>query len=66
MGGYESYTLDPSESRQIQYNKLTVSEQGDVTAGMHRPLREGRPWRFPFSGVTEDAYEATDGQCVSH
>ena len=23
---------------------------------MHRPLREGKPWRFPFIGVGEEAY----------
>ena len=33
-------------SREIEYNKLSVSSHGDVEAVMHRPLRHGRPWRF--------------------
>ena len=65
LPGYETYTLDTS--REIQYNKLSVGQQGDVQATMHRPLREGRPWAFHgLEGVSDAAYEETDGQCVSH
>ena len=39
--GYETHILDTS--REIQYNKVSVSQQGDVEATMHRPLREGKP-----------------------
>ena len=63
LPGYETHIYD--SSREIQYNKLSVSQQGDVEAVMHRPLREGKPWRFPFPGVSQDAYEPTGGQCVS-
>ena len=58
LRGYETYILDTS--REIQYNKLSVSQQGDVQAVMHRPLREGKPWRFPFIGVSHDAYKQTE------
>ena len=37
LPGYETHILD--SSREIQYNKLSVSQQGDVEAVMHRPLR---------------------------
>ncbi len=64
MPGSETYTLDIG--REIQYNKLSVSQQGDVEATMHRPLREGRPWAFHgLEGVSDAAYEETEGQCVS-
>jgi hypothetical protein len=33
---------------------------------MHRPLREGKPWRFDLDGVSEDAYEQTQNRCVSY
>eukprot|EP00973_Karenia_brevis_P017496 2400948-Karenia_brevis.AAC.1 len=34
---------------------------------MHHPLREGRPWAFHgLEGVSDAAYDETDGQCVSH
>ena len=34
---------------------------------MHRPLRQGKPWAFHgLEGVSDAAYEETDGQCVSH
>ena len=39
LTGYETHILDTS--REIQYNKLLVSQQGDVTAVMHRPFRRG-------------------------
>ncbi len=65
LPGYESHVLDTS--REIQYNKLTVNQQGDVQATMHRPLREGKPWAFHgLEGVSADSLEETDGQCVSH
>ena len=38
-------------SREIEYNKLSISAQGDVTAVLHRPLRQARPWRFDFAGA---------------
>ncbi len=65
LPGYETHILDTS--REIQYNKLSVSQQGDVEAIMHRPLREGRPWAFHgLDGISADSLEHTDGQCVSH
>ena len=62
--GYESATLDPS--REIQFNKLSMGNSGTTQAAMHRPLREGKPWRFDMAGVSEDAYEQTEGRCVSY
>ena len=44
LPGYETHVLDTS--RPIQYNKLTVNQQGDVSATMHSPLRQGAPWIF--------------------
>ena len=44
LAGYETHILD--SSREIQHNKFSVSQQGDVEAVMHRPLREGKPWIF--------------------
>ena len=65
LSGYEAQILD--DNREIQYNRLSVSQTGDVEAVMHRPLREGKPWRFHgLEGVSEDAYQETDGQCVSY
>ena len=63
--GYESATLDTS--RQIQYNKLSMGSSGFAEAVMHRNLREGKPWAFHgMEGVSEDAYEQTEGRCVSY
>ena len=62
--GYESATLDTS--REIQYNKLSMGNAGTTEAVMHRPLREGKPWRFDLEGVSEHAYEQTEGRCVSY
>jgi len=63
--GYESATLDTS--REIQYNKLSMSSSGSTEAAMHRPLREGKPWAFHgMEGVSEDAYEQTENRCVSY
>ena len=54
--GYESATLDTS--REIQFNKLSMGSAGTVEAAMHRPLREGKPWRFHgLEGVSEDALQ---------
>ena len=65
MPGYETHVLDTS--RPIQYNKLTVNQQGDVSATMHRPLRQGKPWAFHgLEGVSADSLEETDEQCVSY
>ena len=65
LPGYETHILD--SSREIQYNKLSVSQQGNVEAVMHRPLREGKPWAFHgLEGISAESLEATDGQCVSH
>ena len=38
LAGHETHILDTS--REIQFNKLSVSQQGDVEAVLHRPLRE--------------------------
>ena len=62
--GYESATLDTS--REIQYNKLSLGSAGTTEAVMHRPLREGKPWRFDLEGVSEDAYAETENRCVSY
>ena len=53
LAGYESHVSDTS--RPIQYNKLTVSQQGDVSATMHRPLRQGKPWTFHgLEGISQE------------
>ena len=65
LAGYETHILDTG--REIQYNKMSVSQQGDVEATMHRPLREGKPWAFhDLEGISAESLEATDGQCVSY
>ena len=65
LPGYETHVLDTS--RPIQYNKLTVNQQGDVSATMHRPLRQGKPWAFHgLEGISEDSLAETDEQCVSY
>ena len=65
LPGYETHVLD--SSRPIQYNKLTVNQQGDVSATMHRPLRQGKPWAFHgLEGISEDSLAETDEQCVSY
>ena len=56
LAGYETHILNTS--REIQYNKLSVSQQGDVEATMHRPLREGKPWAFHgLDGISADSLE---------
>ena len=65
LSGYEAHILDTG--REIQYNKMSVNQQGDVEATMRRPLREGKPWAFHgLEGMSAESLEATDGQCVSH
>ena len=65
ISGYETHRLDATQ--QIQYNKLSWNDAGtDAQAIMHRPLREGQPWQFPFEGVSEDAYAETGDNCVSY
>ena len=65
LPGYETHVLDTS--RPIQYNKLTVNQQGDVSATMHRPLRQGEPWAFHgLEGISEDSLQETGEQCVSY
>lgn len=64
LPGYETHVLDTS--RPIQYNKLTVNQQGDVSATMHRPLRQGKPWAFHGIQASQDSLEETDEQCVSY
>ena len=65
LAGYESHVLDTS--RPIQYNKLTVSQQGEVSATMHRPLRQGKPWTFRgLEGISQDSLEETNEECVSY
>ena len=65
IAGYETHRLDTSQ--EIQYNKLSWNDAAtDATAIMHRPLREGQPWQFPFDGVSDDAYAETNGNCVSY
>jgi hypothetical protein len=65
LPGYETHVLDTS--RPIQYNKLTVNQQGDVTATIHRPLRQGKPWAFHgLEGISEDSLEETSEECVSY
>jgi hypothetical protein len=58
------------EVRQLEYNKETIAIRQDgsltVSALMHRPLRAAKPWSFGFKGCVPEAYEATEGQCVSH
>ena len=65
LPGYETYILDTN--RQIQFNKLSVNKQGDVSATMHRPLRHGKPWAFHgLEGISDDSLVETDEQCVTH
>ena len=64
LPGYETHILDTQ--REIEYNKLSISQQGNVEATLHRPLRHGRPWRFTIEGVSQDAFEDTDGKCVPY
>ena len=65
LAGYESHVLDTS--RPIQYNKLTVSQQGDVSATMYRPWRQGKPWTFHgLEGISQDSLEETNEECVSY
>ena len=65
LSGYEAHLLDTT--REIQFNKLSVSQQGDVEAVMHRPLREGRPWAFDgLDGICPESLEHTEGLCVSY
>ena len=53
LAGYEAVLLDTS--REIQYNKLSVNEQGDVEAIIQTTSRRNameitfRPWG-PFAG----------------
>ena len=65
MAGYESHVLDTS--RPIQYNRLTVNQEGDVSATIHRPLRQGKPWAFHgLEGISQASLEETNEQCVSY
>ena len=65
LAGYETHILDTN--REIQYNKISVSQEGSVEATMHRPLREGKPWAFHgLEAISGESLEATDGQCVSY
>lgn len=65
LPGYETHILDTN--REIEYNKLSMSQQGDVAATMHRPLREGKPLAFHgLEGISPESLEETNGQCVSH
>jgi len=66
LPGYETHVLDLTDTRRVQYNKLSVSQQGDVEAVIHRPLREGNPWDFGLPGICEESLENTQGRCVTH
>ena len=67
ISGYETHLIDATDSRRVQFNKLSVTEEGDVEAVMHRPLREGSPWAFHgLQGISEESLENTEGQCVSY
>ena len=61
-------TLDTE--RAVEYNKeeIIIQQDGSMTvdAVLHRPLRAARPWSFGFRGVCPDAYDPTEGKCVSH
>ena len=48
LPGYETHVLDTS--RPIQYNKLTVNQQGDVSATMHRPHEAREALGVPWTG----------------
>ena len=41
LPGYETYVMDTQ--REVEYNRLSISQQGNVEATLHRPLRHGRP-----------------------
>ena len=54
LPGYETHVLDTT--RQIEYNKLSINQQGDVEATMRRPLREGKPWAFHgLDGISQES-----------
>ncbi len=61
---------DTGEARKLEYNKETIAIRQDgsltVSALMHRPLRAANPWSFGFKGCIPEAYDATEGRCVSH
>ena len=62
---YEAAYLDTE--RPIEYDKQSMSVSGDFETTLNRPLREGKPFAFHgLDGVSEDAYEPTEGQCVSY
>lgn len=62
---YETHRLETRQ--EIQYNRLSWNDAAtDATDVMHGPLREGHPLRFPFDGISEDAYAKTKDNCVSH
>ena len=65
LPGYETHILDTS--REIQYNKISVNQQRDVEATLHRPLREGKPWAFHgLEGISAESLQETQDQCVSY
>ena len=65
LAGYETFLLDTS--RPIQYNKLSVTQAGDVEAVMHRPLRDGKPWNFHgLDGICPESLHQTEDSCVSY
>ena len=67
-GSQTRMTLDTE--RAVEYNKeqIIIQQDGSMTvdAVLHRPLRAARPWSFRFRGVCPEAYDPTEGKCVSH
>ena len=67
-GSQTRMTLDTE--RAVEYNKedIIIQQDGSMTvdAVLHRPLRAARPWSFGFRGVCPEAFDPTEGKCVSH
>ena len=64
--GYESHLTDVTDTRRVQFNKLSMNTAGNLEALLHRPLREGNPWDFGLQGISEESLEPTNNQCVTH
>ncbi len=69
-GGGSVPTVTFNEASPHEYNREEILIRPDgsltVSAVLHRPLRNARPWCFGFPGVCPEAYEETEGRCVPH
>ncbi|MCP3885564.1 MAG: hypothetical protein GY700_08845, partial [Propionibacteriaceae bacterium] len=67
-GSNAKIVLDPDRPLEYNHEMVSVLPDGsyDVSAVLHRPLRDAEPWMFGFAGVCPEASEQTDGRCVPH